>query len=149
MDCTQTKKWIIVLALYLTPIAQAHVISQWRGPHRDGIYPARQLLKQWPTSGPKMLWSSEGLGKGYGSVALAHDKVYVTVISSLHTVIIAIPSIEHVSLVIISICIITRFNQIPIGSCYSSVLNRRTILFSLAISRHNRCSNSENQCKAT
>ncbi len=78
MKCTQAKKWIIVLILYLASIAQAHAISQWRGPHRDGIYPAKKLLKQWPTIGPKMLWSFEGLGKGHGSVTLAHDTVYVT-----------------------------------------------------------------------
>jgi outer membrane protein assembly factor BamB len=77
MRRTKTKTLFIVL-LCLTSIAQARVISQWRGPQRDGLYRAKGLLKQWPDSGPRMLWSFEGLGKGHGSVALAHDKVYVT-----------------------------------------------------------------------
>ena len=44
--------------------------SQWRGPNRDGIYPAMNLLKQWPADGPKMLWSFEGIGQVF---SLVHD----------------------------------------------------------------------------
>lgn len=78
MNNTLGKKMIVVLTVCIASAAQAHVISQWRGPHRDGIYPAQNLKTQWPARGPEMLWSFEGLGKGHGSVALAHDKVYVT-----------------------------------------------------------------------
>jgi len=53
-------------------------LSQWRGPTRDGIYSEVHLLKQWPTEGPKMLWSFEGLGIGQGSVAVSGEKVFVT-----------------------------------------------------------------------
>ncbi len=52
--------------------------SDWRGPNRDGIYNETNLLKQWPEEGPELLWSFEGLGFGHSSVAVAHDKVYVT-----------------------------------------------------------------------
>ena len=53
-------------------------ISNWRGPNRDGIFPEKNLLKQWPETGPEMLWSYEGLGFGHSSVAVANNKVYVT-----------------------------------------------------------------------
>ena len=38
-------------------------ISQWRGPNRDGKFPAMNLLQQWPTNGPEVIWSFEGLVK--------------------------------------------------------------------------------------
>ena len=73
-----SKLVLIIIALIVqTVCAQARVLSQWRGPQRDGVYPAENLAKQWPADGPKMLWSFEGLGKGHGAVAVAHDKVYV------------------------------------------------------------------------
>lgn len=50
---------------------------QWRGPKRDGLSTETGLLKQWPSGGPKQLWSVEGLGSGYGTVAIAGDRIYV------------------------------------------------------------------------
>jgi outer membrane protein assembly factor BamB len=35
------------------------------------------LLKQWPRSGPSVAWSATMLGAGYGSVAVAGDRVFV------------------------------------------------------------------------
>lgn len=58
--------------------AVAQEIAQWRGPYRNGVYPEKNLLKEWPAEGPKMLWSFEGLGAGQGSPVIANDKVYVT-----------------------------------------------------------------------
>ena len=52
--------------------------SNWSGPNRDGIFPEKNLLKQWTEKGPEMLWSFDGLGFGYSSVAVANNKVYVT-----------------------------------------------------------------------
>jgi len=52
--------------------------SDWRGPNRDGIFPEKNLLKQWPENGPEMAWSFEGLGFGHSNVAVANNKVYVT-----------------------------------------------------------------------
>lgn len=53
-------------------------ISQWRGPARDGIYPDKDLLKQWPENGPELLWSFEGLGSGQGSPVMAGKHIFVT-----------------------------------------------------------------------
>ncbi len=56
----------------------SQVDSQWRGPARDGVYPGEKLIRQWPASGPKLLWSAEGLGEGFSSPAVTEQNVYVT-----------------------------------------------------------------------
>jgi outer membrane protein assembly factor BamB len=50
---------------------------QWRGPDRTGLSAESALLKQWPRGGPALVWSSSNLGKGYGTVAVAGDRIYV------------------------------------------------------------------------
>jgi outer membrane protein assembly factor BamB len=52
--------------------------SQWRGKNRDGVYNETGLLEKWPEAGPQLLWSFDGLGEGHTSVAIAHDKIYIT-----------------------------------------------------------------------
>jgi outer membrane protein assembly factor BamB len=49
---------------------------QWRGPARDGISTETRLLQQWPASGPRLLWSIQDAGDGYGAVAVAGGRVY-------------------------------------------------------------------------
>jgi len=51
---------------------------QFRGPNRDGKSAETGLLKKWPQGGPKLLWSVEGLGIGFSSVAVANGFVYTT-----------------------------------------------------------------------
>ena len=74
------KKFIFYLFLIsvIFGIKTAEAQTQWRGPNRDGIYPEKHLLKEWPADGPKMLWSYEGLGTGQGSVVVADGKIFVT-----------------------------------------------------------------------
>jgi outer membrane protein assembly factor BamB len=50
---------------------------QWGGPDRNGVSKETGLLKQWPRSGPTVAWSATMLGAGYGSVAVAGDRVFV------------------------------------------------------------------------
>ncbi len=50
--------------------------SQWRGPNRDGVYPDKNLMKQWPANGPALLWEYDSLGVGYSSVAATSELVY-------------------------------------------------------------------------
>jgi outer membrane protein assembly factor BamB len=50
---------------------------QWRGPDRTGLSKETGLLSAWPSGGPKQLWSISGLGDGYGSLAIAGDRIYV------------------------------------------------------------------------
>jgi outer membrane protein assembly factor BamB len=50
---------------------------QWRGPDRNGGSKEIGLLKQWPKSGPALVWSASQLGAGYGSVAIRGDRVFI------------------------------------------------------------------------
>jgi outer membrane protein assembly factor BamB len=53
--------------------------TEWptfRGPKRDNISPDKGLLKEWPDGGPKLLWTTEGVGKGYSSMTVAAGKVF-------------------------------------------------------------------------
>lgn len=52
-------------------------IAQWRGDMRDGVYHETGLLNEWPENGPEMLWSFEGIGKGYASPAILNDRIFV------------------------------------------------------------------------
>ena len=51
---------------------------QYRGPYRDGWSLETGLLKEWPKKGPKRLWTGEGCGIGYASVAVAGGRVFTT-----------------------------------------------------------------------
>jgi len=48
---------------------------QWRGPDRTGVSTDTGLLTSWPEGGPRELWSSAGLGRGFSSVAIAAGRV--------------------------------------------------------------------------
>jgi outer membrane protein assembly factor BamB len=50
---------------------------QWRGPTRDGLSTETGLARQWPAGGPPVAWTATGLGKGYGTVALQGDRLYL------------------------------------------------------------------------
>jgi outer membrane protein assembly factor BamB len=50
---------------------------QWRGPDRSGVSRETGLLPQWPKSGPPLVWSAGELGAGYGSVAVAGDRIFL------------------------------------------------------------------------
>jgi len=50
---------------------------QWRGPERNGVSRETGLLREWPQSGPAVVWSASQLGAGYGSVAVAGSRVFV------------------------------------------------------------------------
>ena len=50
---------------------------QWRGPERNGVSRETGLLREWPRSGPAVVWSASQLGAGYGSVAVAGSRVFV------------------------------------------------------------------------
>jgi outer membrane protein assembly factor BamB len=50
---------------------------QWQGAERTRTSKETGLLKQWPSSGPTRLWTATGLGNGYGSMAVAGERVFV------------------------------------------------------------------------
>jgi outer membrane protein assembly factor BamB len=72
------KRFLVFCFLLISSCVFSQITAQWRGPARDGIYPGGTLLQKWPDSGPIMLWSTEGIGKGFSSPVMAGSKIYVT-----------------------------------------------------------------------
>ena len=50
---------------------------QWRGPNRDDKSSETGLLKEWTTA-PKLLWITEGFGKGFASLSLVNGVIYTS-----------------------------------------------------------------------
>lgn len=48
----------------------------WRGPNRDAISNEKGLLTEWPENGPEVLWTADGLGRGFSSLAIANGRIY-------------------------------------------------------------------------
>lgn len=55
--------------------AQTHDWPQFRGPQRDGKSRESGLLKNWPASGPQVVWRVP-LGEGYSSVSIANGAAF-------------------------------------------------------------------------
>ena len=68
----------ILLLIFLNTNLYPQVLSQFRGPNRNGIYMENNLLPHWPEKGPELLWTYEGLGSGHTSVAIAKNIIYTT-----------------------------------------------------------------------
>jgi outer membrane protein assembly factor BamB len=73
----------VTLALAVAAVAAVHGQGgsgdwpQWRGPNRNGMSRETGLLREWPAAGPARVWSASNLGAGFGSVAVAGDRVFV------------------------------------------------------------------------
>jgi len=53
-------------------------IAQWRGADRNGNYiDETNLLQEWPENGPELLWTYEGIGKGYASPSVLNGKIFI------------------------------------------------------------------------
>jgi outer membrane protein assembly factor BamB len=54
------------------------VFGQWRGGSaRDGHFEGDNLLKEWPESGPAVLFETDSLGLGWGSAIEADNQIYI------------------------------------------------------------------------
>ena len=51
---------------------------QWRGPRRDGICLETGLLDRWPEGGPRLIWKTTGIGRGYSAPIVVRDTIYIT-----------------------------------------------------------------------
>ena len=69
---------LLVVQLVGPTVAWSGDWPQWRGPNRDGNFPEKGLLKEWPADGPKLAWKAEKLGKGMASVSVADGVIYTT-----------------------------------------------------------------------
>ena len=63
---------------------------QWQGPDRTRVSRETGLLKEWPASGPTTTWTANGLGAGYGSMAVAGNRVFVQGMRGRHSIVIAL-----------------------------------------------------------
>ena len=73
------QKCLVLVSALLFSVTSlyAQVPTVWRG-QNNGIYPETGLLKEWPTNGPEILWTAEGLGEGHSSPVFANDKIYLS-----------------------------------------------------------------------
>jgi hypothetical protein len=63
-----TKPLALTLAVFLS-VAAVHAFDwpQWQGPDRNRTSKETGLLPEWPSGGPRVLWTANSLGRGYGS----------------------------------------------------------------------------------
>ena len=85
------RTWTLVGATILSVAAvQAADWPQWQGPDRTRLSKEVGLLKQWPASGPPVVWTASGLGSGYGSIAVSGDRVFVQGSRGRNSIVIAL-----------------------------------------------------------
>ena len=70
----------LLAAAALLSVVTLHAAAdwpQWQGVDRTRISSETGLLKAWPAAGPRVVWTATRLGSGYGSMAVAGDRVFV------------------------------------------------------------------------
>ncbi|MGD9201972.1 MAG: hypothetical protein PVI26_10440, partial [Chitinispirillia bacterium] len=72
------KLLLSIIFLSIPARAVDEILSQWRGPYRNGIYNETGLLASWPQDGPPLLFTLNNLGDGYSSPAVTGDRIYIT-----------------------------------------------------------------------
>jgi len=70
--------WLLILLTFTISEGTVFEWPQFRGPGRDNLSFETGLMKQWPSSGPRLLWTAEGIGEGYSTVAVANGLIYTT-----------------------------------------------------------------------
>jgi outer membrane protein assembly factor BamB len=73
-------KFIIVSAVTIVYLllAENPQIYEWRGKGRTGIYPDKDLLKEWPEGGPAEILRIENIGNGFVSPVFTADRFYLS-----------------------------------------------------------------------
>ncbi|MCO8122860.1 PQQ-like beta-propeller repeat protein [Stieleria sp. TO1_6] len=72
-------KTALLSAASLALVTTAAADDSWptfRGTQRSGISSDTGLLQDWPDEGPELIWTAEGAGRGYASLAIADGKIY-------------------------------------------------------------------------
>lgn len=69
---------LLALLVGLTECSHGADWPQWRGPNRDGRSTEKLGKVDWEKNPPKLLWTIEGMGKGYGAVAVVAGRLYAT-----------------------------------------------------------------------
>lgn len=63
-------------SLWMSQIGLGDDWPTFRGAQRTAVSTEKNLLKEWPEGGPKLVWESKGAGRGYASLTIAGDKVF-------------------------------------------------------------------------
>ena len=61
---------------FCSAAAQEPNWNQFRGPNHDNHAFSKNLLKEWPKEGPKLLWKIDTLGAGFSNLAFYDDKIF-------------------------------------------------------------------------
>ncbi len=72
------KLLFLIVPLFLSLVADAQNIYQWRGKDRLGIFDESNLLKEWPAEGPTEIWSIDNIGNGFVSPVFTEKNFYLT-----------------------------------------------------------------------
>ncbi|HNU78240.1 MAG: PQQ-binding-like beta-propeller repeat protein [Prolixibacteraceae bacterium] len=72
------KAFVTVIFLAASGFLFAQAPTLWRGPHGNGNYDDKGLLRSWPAEGPQILWSYDQLGAGFSSPVVANSKIYLS-----------------------------------------------------------------------
>lgn len=73
--------WLTSMALGAAPSVPTRsqtAVGDWpsfRGPQRTAVSSETGLLQEWPSSGPKLVWETNGAGRGYGSLAIGGGRI--------------------------------------------------------------------------
>lgn len=74
--------WLVFGNLLLVCASAVHAASpekswpSFRGADRTAVAPDKGLLASWPEGGPKLVWETDGAGRGYSSLAIANGRIY-------------------------------------------------------------------------
>jgi len=82
--------FLIILYTFNISLGNDFEWPQFRGPKRDNLSRETGLLKQWPSGGPKLLWTAKDIGEGFSTVAVKDEFIYTTGNISKNTVITAL-----------------------------------------------------------
>jgi len=63
-------------ALSLRAGEQPACWPRFHGPQGTNLSPETGLLRSWPEGGPRQLWTAQGLGDGFATVAISGERVY-------------------------------------------------------------------------
>ncbi len=70
---------LLVTAFMHVPLSAAGDTAEWpqfHGPGRTNISPERNLLRQWPEGGPRLVWKYSQCGRGYSGVIIAGQTIF-------------------------------------------------------------------------
>jgi len=69
---------VTLVGLAATTSAADPCWPQWRGPNRDGKAVGQKIRTDWEKNPPKALWTLDGIGDGFASMAIVGDRLYTT-----------------------------------------------------------------------